>query len=97
MHAMRKAAAIFAAIILLSVICFPVAGCKGNSSSPDSADSLSLPDSANAEEASEDSVAEMSMPLAADIIFEDFIFNFASNRKLQTNRIAFPLPITRNG
>ena len=97
MHAMRKAAAIFAAIILLSVICFPVAGCRGNSDVPERADSISSDDSINAEEASEDSVAEMSMPLAADMIFEDFIFNFASNRKLQANRISFPLPITRNG
>jgi hypothetical protein len=30
-------------------------------------------------------------------LFDDFLFNFAANRKLQMERIAFPLPMVRNG
>lgn len=36
-------------------------------------------------------IAEQQMPKAADELFDDFIFNFAANRKLQVNRIKFPL------
>ncbi len=32
------------------------------------------------------------LPVAADELFDDFIFNFAANSKLQKNRIKFPLP-----
>lgn len=42
-------------------------------------------------------IAETPMPKAADELFDDFIFNFAANRKLQFNRISFPLPVSRNG
>ena len=34
------------------------------------------------------------MPKAADELFDDFIFNFAANRKLQFSRIVFPLKKT---
>ncbi len=33
------------------------------------------------------------MPMAADEIFDDFIFNFASNGRLQRQRIVFPLVV----
>ena len=42
-------------------------------------------------------VTDTPMPKAADELFDDFIFNFAANRKLQMERIHFPLPVTRNG
>ena len=35
------------------------------------------------------------MPKAADELFDDFIFNFAANSKLQSSRIKFPLKIQR--
>ena len=38
-------------------------------------------------------IAEQQMPKAADELFDDFIFNFAANHKLQMNRIKFPLKI----
>ena len=37
------------------------------------------------------------MPKAADELFDDFIFNFAANKKLQYKRIHFPLPVQRGG
>ncbi len=38
-------------------------------------------------------IAEQPMPKAADELFDDFIFNFAANSKLQLERIQFPLKV----
>ena len=37
------------------------------------------------------------MPKAADELFDDFVFNFAAYRKLQMERILFPLRMVTNG
>ena len=37
------------------------------------------------------------MPKTADELFDDFFFNFAANRKLQFQRIKFPLPVDNYG
>ena len=44
-----------------------------------------------------DLLANIPMPKAADELFDDFIFNFAANKKLQMERILFPLKTTKNG
>lgn len=44
----------------------------------------------------EEIIAETPMPKAADELFDDFFFNFASNKQLQRNRIVFPLTV-KNG
>lgn len=49
------------------------------------ADSLAVSD------ASDDLLANLPMPKAADELFDDFLYNFAASRKLQMERIAFPL------
>lgn len=36
---------------------------------------------------------EVTLPRAAEELFDDFFFNFASNARLQRDRIAFPLPV----
>ena len=36
-------------------------------------------------------ITEAPMPRAADAMFDDFIFNFAANKRLQKERIIFPL------
>ncbi len=38
-------------------------------------------------------ITEQQMPKAADELFDDFIFNFAANHKLQLKRIKFPLKL----
>lgn len=38
-------------------------------------------------------IEETPMPKAADELFDDFIFNFAANRRLQKSRIVFPLKV----
>jgi len=43
------------------------------------------------EEALDELIAQEPLPLSADELFDDFIFNFASNRRLQMERIEFPL------
>ena len=37
------------------------------------------------------------VPRAADELFDDFLFNFSANRKLQMERVAFPLKVVRRG
>ena len=39
----------------------------------------------------DDELADLPMPRAADELFDDFIFNFAASKKLQMERIRFPL------
>ena len=39
-------------------------------------------------------ITETPMPRAADVMFDDFIFNFVANKKLQRERIIFPLRMT---
>ena len=36
-------------------------------------------------------IAETPMPRAADAMFDDFLFNFLANKKLQKERVVFPL------
>lgn len=38
-----------------------------------------------------DALANLPMPKAADELFDDFIFNFSANKKLQAERILYPL------
>lgn len=42
-------------------------------------------------------IASTPMPRAADELFDDFLFNFAANRQLQMERVAFPLPVVKGG
>lgn len=39
-------------------------------------------------------ITQTPMPRAADAMFDDFLFNFLANKKLQKERIVFPLRIT---
>ena len=95
---MRKLLSLF---IISSVGCWLCAGTsscsdrKGEVSDTIAADTLSN-DTASCD-STDDIIADTPMPKAADELFDDFIFNFAANRKLQTARIDFPLPIYRNG
>ena len=41
----------------------------------------------------EELISERVMPKSADELFDDFIFNFAANKRLQFKRIVFPLPV----
>nr|MBP7472325.1 DUF4348 domain-containing protein [Prevotella sp.] len=91
----------FVIVVFLSVILtmsFTASGCSDKK--PSSADSVAVNEADSdsmAHDSAESIIAETPMPKAADELFDDFIFNFAANRKLQRRRIAFPLKVYRNG
>ena len=91
---MRKCA-IFVVLILVTMM-FWTAGCTNKTQS--GADSLSADSVDTAKVDSLDALLESQpMPKAADELFDDFIFNFAGNNKLQQARIKFPLLNVNNG
>ncbi len=91
---MRKCA-IFVILILVTMM-FWTAGCTNKAQSR--ADSLSTDSVDTAKVDSLDALLESQpMPKAADELFDDFIFNFAGNNKLQQARIKFPLLNVNNG
>lgn len=94
---MRKEFALVFLVMLVSAMLIPY-GCTDKKPKP--ADTIQV-DSVFVDSTAQDSVenviAETPMPKAADELFDDFIFNFAANRKLQQSRIVFPLPVYRDG
>lgn len=86
-------------MILLSVVSlFFSIGCTDKKVvATDTVASDTLPADTAETDTLENLIADTPMPKAADELFDDFIFNFAANRKLQINRITFPLPVERDG
>lgn len=86
------------ALVVLSLLVLVPCGCTDKK--PAAADSLQN-DSLSADTATADSteliIEETPMPKAADELFDDFIFNFTANRKLQLQRVKFPLPVCADG
>ena len=94
---MRKGIVVAVFLTLLLIILVP-SGCKNKAPEPiDSVQTDSVPADTSAVDSAENTIAETPMPKAADELFDDFVFNFAANRKLQYRRIVFPLPVYRNG
>jgi hypothetical protein len=85
--------------IVFSVVLVLFSACQGNktgnSEMEETADSTQQADTISASQ-QEEIVEEAPVPKAADELFDDFIFNFAANRKLQSSRIKFPL-LTKRG
>lgn len=72
--------------------------CTGNRVPPtgDTAvDSLESTDGLTVADTLEQIVDDTPMPKAADELFDDFFFNFVANKRLQLERVAFPLPVSR--
>lgn len=46
------------------------------------------------EDAMDSLISATPMPVAADELFDDFLFNFAANKKLQYERVDFPLQVS---
>lgn len=89
---MKKGAFFLLWSVVLMPFCFTTTGC--NDRRPVADDSLSVEvDSDSIREAEEQGV----MPKGADELFDDFFFNFAGNKRLQSQRIQFPLPVFENG
>ena len=56
-------------------------------------DSTLIDETLTEEELQDELISEEPMPLAAEELFDDFLFNFASNKRLQMERIHFPLVV----
>lgn len=94
---MRKVAVPLVFLVGALMVMIP-SGCSDKK--PVAADTLqadSVMADTSALDSSENVIAETPMPKAADELFDDFVFNFAANRKLQRRRIVFPLAVYRDG
>lgn len=95
---MKKLSFISVLLALLTIVCFSSVGCTGKKPASD-ADTLASDTTVadtQAMDSTEKLIEETPMPKAADELFDDFVFNFAANRKLQLSRVLFPLPVYRN-
>ncbi len=94
---MRKIIVSLVLLTLLLVTLIP-SGCTNKKPEPiDTLQTDSVMADTSVVDSAENVIAETPMPKAADELFDDFVFNFAANRKLQKKRIVFPLPVYRNG
>ncbi len=90
---MRKIIVFLLALCLLCFLAVPY-GCSDRK--PAAVDTIQadtlLADTFDVD-STEQLIVETPMPKAADELFDDFIFNFAANRRLQKKRTVFPLPV----
>ena len=95
---MKKLSFLSVLFAVLTVLCFSSVGCSNKKPAPvsDSIATDTAVTDTQALDSTEKLIEETPMPKAADELFDDFVFNFAANRKLQLKRIVFPLPVYRN-
>ena len=95
---MKKLSFLSVLMSVITILCFTAAGCtdKKPAQVNDSTGVDSAVTDTQAIDSTEKLIEETPMPKAADELFDDFIFNFAANRKLQLKRIHFPLPVYQN-
>lgn len=86
-------------LFVLMVIGLLFSACQGQKSGDteegETADSTQQADTTAMTLDEEVAAEDSPMPKAADEMFDDFIFNFAANKKLQSSRIKFPLKVQR--
>ncbi len=82
--------------VVLVAIGSTTTSCKDKKSVADSIRIDSLLVDTTTRDTLESIIEEQPMPKAADELFDDFVFNFAANRKLQLTRIKFPLDVYQN-
>ena len=95
---MKKLSLITVMLAVLTIVCFTSVGCTDKKPAPavDSAAADTAVADTQAMDSTEKLIEETPMPKAADELFDDFLFNFAASRKLQMERIHFPLAVYRN-
>ena len=95
---MKKLSLITVMLAVLTIICFTSVGCTDKKPAPavDSTAADTAVADTQAMDSTEKLIEEAPMPKAADELFDDFLFNFAASRKLQKERIHFPLAVYRN-
>lgn len=95
---MKKLSFLSVLLAALTVVCFTSVGCSDKKPAQvhDSTSVDSVIADTQAVDSTEKLIEETPMPKAADELFDDFVFNFAANRKLQMKRVHFPLPVYHN-
>ena len=88
---------VFLAIFAIVLIMFSCTGNKANQTEEVPADSVADSIDTTDVDSMELLITETPMPRAADAMFDDFLFNFLANKKLQKERVIFPLRVTENG
>ena len=81
-------------MLLCLVLTFSCTGKKTGTDMEVPADSVADSSQVVIEDTLEQLITETPMPRAADAIFDDFVFNFTANKRLQFERIVFPLRVT---
>lgn len=90
---MKKAFVFTVVAFLCSFVLVHTTGCTDKKPVQDSiVTDTALLDTATLD-SMEQIIEETPMPKTADELFDDFVFNFAGNSKLQRTRIVFPLPV----
>ena len=95
---MKKLSFLSVLLAVLTVVCFTSVGCSDKKPAQvhDSTSVDSIVADTQTVDSTEKLIEETPMPKAADELFDDFVSNFAANRKLQMKRIHFPLPVYHN-
>ena len=95
---MKKLCLLTVLMAVLTIVCFTSVGCTDKKPAPavDSTAADTAVADTQAMDSTEKLIEETPMPKAADELFDDFLFNFAASRKLQMERIHFPLAVYRN-
>ena len=95
---MKKLSFLSVLLAVLTVVCFTSVGCSDKKPAQvhDSTSVDSIVADTQTVDSTEKLIEETPMPKAADELFDDFVFNFAANRKLQMKRVHFPLPVYHN-
>lgn len=95
---MKKLSFLSVLLAVLTVVCFTSVGCSDKKPAQvhDSTSVDSVITDTQTVDFTEKLIEETPMPKAADELFDDFVFNFAANRKLQMKRVHFPLPVYHN-
>lgn len=95
---MKKLSFLSVLLAVPTVVCFTSVGCSDKKPAQvhDSTSVDSVVADTQTVDSTEKLIEETPMPKAADELFDDFVFNFAANRKLQMKRVHFPLPVYHN-
>ena len=85
--------AISASVLLM----FSCTGNKTQTAEEPTVDSLADSTDSVPMDSLEQLIVDAPTPKAMDELFDDFLFNFAANKKLQNTRIVFPLKVQKDG
>lgn len=85
------------AVFVITLVMFSCTGKKAGQTEEMPADSVADTTDVAETDTLELLITETPMPRAADAMFDDFVFNFAANKRLQKERIIFPLRQTEAG